>query len=306
VTAFVITVGDEPNVSHCKEALAGQVAQPRIELIDHVAPMSAAFQQQLDRCRTPYFVQVDEDMILDPDAVAVLHEQLHQYRSASCAMLCGGLWDVDADRPLYGVKIFRHEIARRYPFRDSLSCEMDQSERWRADGYWSEALKLGSRGWCLGLHGAGYNPRTAFVRWERLWLKQRRFGWMKWIERLARPHLERWRRTGDPMHLACVLGMVAGMVGPHPPERELDFREGSASWRRVCDAFFGGAADHVAARYRETGSEAELAALVAAVEVEIGRGPDALSAPAIRLLFLSGSDWPDWRHEGDHVAEETT
>jgi hypothetical protein len=237
VTVFVTTVGDEPNFTHCMDALARQTSKTRIETIEHVAPMSAAFQRMLDRCETPYYVQVDEDMILDPDAVAVLWQQIEAL-SERCLMLAAALWDVDSDRAIYGVKIFRHPLVKLYPFRDTFSCEMDQVQRWQADGYSYDLLPLGDRSHCLGLHGAHYNARTAFARWKRVVQKQRRYGWMSWIEPYHRAHLERYRATGDSVHLACVIGMVAGLVGELPPDTEADFRATDPDWERIREKYF--------------------------------------------------------------------
>src|SRR5690348_11399473 len=72
VTAFVLTVG-APSFDECMRRLDRQDCRFRREVIDHVAPMSQALQCMLDRCETPYFIQVDEDMLLYPHAVRTLH-----------------------------------------------------------------------------------------------------------------------------------------------------------------------------------------------------------------------------------------
>ena len=68
VTVFVSTVG-YPTFESCIENLQRQDCIFELNVIDHVAPMSAAFQRMLEECVTPYFVQVDEDMLLYPGAV---------------------------------------------------------------------------------------------------------------------------------------------------------------------------------------------------------------------------------------------
>ena len=73
VTVFVTTVG-APSYDACRQHLGAQDCAFRLQVIDRVAPMSAAFQRMLDECPTPFFVQVDEDMLLYPHAVRTLYE----------------------------------------------------------------------------------------------------------------------------------------------------------------------------------------------------------------------------------------
>src|SRR5215213_11615024 len=73
-TVCVITVGDEPNFTECLERLRAQTVGFRLEIIDRIAPMSRAFREMQDRCSTQWFVQVDEDMLLYPHAIASLRE----------------------------------------------------------------------------------------------------------------------------------------------------------------------------------------------------------------------------------------
>jgi hypothetical protein len=75
VTVFVISV-QTPDLPDCLDALKKQDCLFRQDLIENIAPMDRAFQQMLERAKTPYFVQVDEDMILYPQAIRRLYEHL--------------------------------------------------------------------------------------------------------------------------------------------------------------------------------------------------------------------------------------
>jgi hypothetical protein len=77
LTVFVISSGEETS-NDCMAALDAQDSTFLIEHIRDVAPMSAAFQAMPDLCRTPYFIQVDADMILKPDAVGKLYNAIRQ------------------------------------------------------------------------------------------------------------------------------------------------------------------------------------------------------------------------------------
>lgn len=243
LTAFLITVG-EPTTPAALACLHDQTAGCEVEVIDHVAPMNVAFQAMIDRCRTRYYVQVDADMLLHRNAVWSLYEAIAHYRLGA-AMVCAPLWDDFDDRPIYGVKVYDHEVFSRFPYRDSLSCETDQLARLKAAGHWWQCTPLAERDECFGLHGTSYTPREAFTRYRGLVWKQRRsvvqyppWGELAWTEALHGRHLEAWRRTGDVAHLAASLGLVAGLVGALPPEREDDFRLEDEDWSRIEERYF--------------------------------------------------------------------
>src|SRR3954449_6099230 len=77
LTVFVITTGDEP-LEDCHAALDAQTCEFERQEISAVYPMGAAFQAMPDRCTTKYFVQVDADMILAPEAIATLYEAIRK------------------------------------------------------------------------------------------------------------------------------------------------------------------------------------------------------------------------------------
>ena len=111
-TVFISTIGDDANFADCISHLRAQTVNTLIEIIDHVAPMSAAFQQMHLRCRTEYYVQVDEDMILLPHAIQALRSSIGSLPE-TVAMICAPLWDCDAHCSIYGVKICRSAIVKQ-------------------------------------------------------------------------------------------------------------------------------------------------------------------------------------------------
>ena len=233
LTVFVTTIGDEENFADCMAHLEAQTVRCRIDVIDHVAPMSAAFAQMHERCATPYFAQVDEDMLLYPHALARLHELLLQ-SDASVPMVCAPLWDCDVERPILGVKIYRHEIVKRFPYRDALSCEVVQRRHMAAAGHHALVLSTEEEdAVCLGEHGKHYTPKTIFQRWQRLFHKRNEQGNLMWLDPWPARLLERYTKTRDPLHLHAALGAIAGIAGRADGNRELDWRDTDAAWQRV-------------------------------------------------------------------------
>lgn len=233
LTVFVSTVGT-PSLPACLAHLAQQDCRFRVHVIENVAPMSAAFQAMLDTCDTPYYVQVDEDMLLHPDAVRRLHASI-TVAPPEVALVVAYLHDVHLDAPVQGVKIFRHDIVRRYPFADVQSCELDQVDRMARDGFTYQVLARDrERGdddatfsfRILGLHGGMHTWRSVYERFRTLELARRknprRFKHQEaWPGMLVDRILERQ----DPDDFYALMGLLAGALSPEKsPAREKDFR----------------------------------------------------------------------------------
>ena len=237
VTVFVLTVGDEENFTDCIAHLDRQTVRVRREIIDHVAPLSDALEEMNRRCRTPYYVQVDEDMLLFPNAIASLYEHITS-ASPRVAMMSAPLWDCDIGRSIYGVKIYRHEIVRRFPYQETHSSEANQVNRLRAAGYEVTDLPLEDRNACLGEHGRHYTPRSIYLRWKRLFEKRRLDGGHRG-RGIPGPDffLDRLLRDPQPLHLFSFLGVVAGMTGELPADCEIDYRAHCPDFDRLFEAF---------------------------------------------------------------------
>lgn len=236
ITVFVTTVGDHPNFTECMSRLECQTLKFHLSIIDHVAPLSAAFQQMLDRCSTPFYVQVDEDMLLHPTAIERLYRSIVS-TPHNVALVCGPLWDCDMDAPLYGVKIYRHEIVRQFPYNDAMGCERAQMARLRGAGFMIQILPSCGRAECFGEHGKHYSPKSIFARWQRVFQKHRRYGDMKWAEEWPQKLLARYVATRDQLHLFAFLGAVAGIVGPAEDDTEKDWRRGIPHYTEVTRYF---------------------------------------------------------------------
>lgn len=230
-TIFVTTIGDRANFDDCMQHLRAQTVAAPIEVIDRVAPLSAAFQEMHVRCSTKFYVQIDEDMILLPDAIRRLRKSI-QAAAENIALLCAPLWDCDARCHIYGVKIYRAPIVKLFPYRNNASCEIEQLARLRAAGYDALVQPLNSSH-CLGEHGKHYTPQTIFQRWQRCFQKHRLFGRMPWIEPYAQTLLARYRETGELLHLYAFLGAISGIVDSSLPDSEQDWRKQNEAFERL-------------------------------------------------------------------------
>lgn len=240
VTVFVTTVGDRA-YPHCIAALDAQDTRFRFEVLDRIAPMSAAFQTMVELCETPYYVQVDEDMILDPYAIRVLHSTMVN-STPNTAIVCYSLWDEHMRQSILGVKIYRHEIVKQFPYLNRAGCDVDLNERLAAVGYtvqsyWASQDRNPT---CIGVHGRHYTPQTAYEAYYDRAIKSRLnpagMGLMRWL-----PAEFRRRIADDPkdlVNLYALLGFEAGMAADitqgrakNTPER--DCRQVNHTFRRI-------------------------------------------------------------------------
>jgi hypothetical protein len=228
VTVFVSTVG-YPTFDACLRHLRDQDCDFRLRIMDHVAPLSAALQRMTDECITPYYVQVDEDMLLYPHAVRTLHERI-AHTDRRVAQFVAALYDVHLERAIYGLKIFRREIVRRYRLRDVRRSEWDLVCRWRRDGYVDLRVPLDGATrhseTTLGLHGTYWTPRAAYLRFSVLELK-RRAGTrpLEWVRDSAGMLLRRFLETGSEADFYALMGVLAGsLADAGTVGREKDYR----------------------------------------------------------------------------------
>jgi hypothetical protein len=227
VTVFVTTVGF-PTFDACLQRLREQDCNFDLEVIDHVAPMSAAFQRMLERCATPFYVQVDEDMLLYPHAVRTLYERISSMEER-VVQYVAALFDVHLERVIYGLKIFRHEVIRQYPYRNVRGCEWDQIRRFRADGYADVRVPIAGASrhseHTLGLHGTYWTPETIYLRFLTLGLTRRSGNRThEWLKEAAPMLLRRFLESRSELDFYALMGVLAaGLPDTMPLGEEKDY-----------------------------------------------------------------------------------
>lgn len=216
-TVFILTIGD-PAFPACKASIEKQTGIAfGLELIQNVAPFNAAAQEMISRCTTPYFIQVDEDMVLNSDAVNTMAQCMAQ-APADVGMICFHLYDDDRERPIQGIKIYRTELMKRVRFYDLKASEMNVLDQMGEQGIrWILHPDI------IGRHGTMYTPETIYRRYKTMYEKDIR----QWnllppdIHRKAKKFLA----TGDQLQLFALLGAVHGIIdAPRVPDREKDAR----------------------------------------------------------------------------------
>ena len=165
------------------------------------------------------------------------------------------------------MKIFRHEIVRRYPFRAMEAFEVDQVERFEADGYTMVRSPSGARplaGHTLGMHGTQWTPEAIYERYANLQRRMRGYpDRMRWFADYGPIFLRRFLDDPSDLNALALLGLMAGQVAA-PTGGAKDYRTrdavlGIAHVRAWLDAL----RRHAAGRQRPDEDDAPAASPIA-------------------------------------------
>jgi glycosyltransferase involved in cell wall biosynthesis len=120
VSAVVLTMG-EPSTQEAVDSLNRQTVPPRhVIVVRDVSPFHKAFNIGVEQVKTPFFVQVDADMILDPHCVHALRNGMRR----RVGIVVGRLRDALTEQ-VVGIKLFRAKCFENAKFTDSISPDTD-------------------------------------------------------------------------------------------------------------------------------------------------------------------------------------
>ena len=135
LTLFILSTGNNPNFEDCVLALKNQTMLAKIDIISEYAPLSLASQEMINRCTTKYYIQVDEDMILNADSVEKMYNAIDR-SDEKTSMIAFMLHDTHLDFNICGIKIYKHKIFKKFPYNlNIISCEMEQLNRMKEEGF---------------------------------------------------------------------------------------------------------------------------------------------------------------------------
>ena len=217
VTVFVVSFGDNPNFQSCIRAINDQSMKTKVEIIKNFAPLSRAFQEMLNRANTPYFVECDEDMVLKPNAIETLYNYIKS-SDPKTSMVCCSLHDVHYDYDIVGIKIYKTDIFKKYPFNlKTISCEVEQLERMKKDGY-----SIVIKNEVVGLHSPFWTDELIFERYYDLNEKYKLYGY-SWLENLPYNLLRKLYSHPTPNNFYAMMGAICSMSSQEIRNREKNF-----------------------------------------------------------------------------------
>lgn len=203
LTVFVIAIEKSHNYFQCLNAIENQTVKFQFKQVLNVQPMNEAFNQMIYQCETPYFVQIDEDMILNPNSIEIMYEKIKTSYSniASCHFK---LRDVFLDTIIGSAVIYNYDIIKNFLWRDVVACDNDQRERLKASGY-SFALYND----IVGSHHPHWTIKSIFKRFCNKAEKEERFGLDKACLKIL---MFKLLKNYNKLNLFAFLGYITGLL----------------------------------------------------------------------------------------------
>ena len=231
VTAVVLSIGED----YTARAIASvrRQTQPVADtlVVRGVSPFYRAINEGAARVMTPFFIQVDADMVLEESCVA----DLRRCMSERVGIVIGHLRDPLRGRIL-GVKLFRTRCFERIQFRDCVCQDLDFGDAiLRVEG-WRKVYALKRCGevrgaWhSFGEHRPDYSPHYTFCKFRVEGARARtRKTDGKW-----RSLLQQLGSCGHEQTVTAVVGTARGLfldaqqdlLVPYEPNEDADFLEG--------------------------------------------------------------------------------
>jgi hypothetical protein len=134
LTVFVISTQRGQNYNECIESLKSQNIKFNLIEIKDVSPMSSAFNKMIELCQTPYFIQIDEDMLLYKGAIVKLYNSI-KTTTDNIAIVGYRLLDCHLNIKIGTIKIYKYPIIKNFPFQPGFACEQIQKEELQKSGY---------------------------------------------------------------------------------------------------------------------------------------------------------------------------
>lgn len=213
VTVFLLTCKNNSNLLGCIESLTKQTANFNLKIIKNIFPLSKAKQTMIEECTTPYYIQLDEDIILKPNAIEILYNTIK--KSNNC-MECFSLYDCHTKAIIQGIKIFNHSIFKKYPYNNLLGSEFEQLNRIKNNGFKYEIHNN-----IIGEHSPIWSPEEIFDRYFYLLKKHKYYrqfagGWT--FDEYINKTLNLFRKNNSTVNLYAFLGALCGLLNNEKTE----------------------------------------------------------------------------------------
>lgn len=144
-----------------------------VNVIMNVAPTNRAYNQMRERCKTPYFIQLDEDMELQEDAIQICMNQIEKSSRARKTFLhTFKLIDTDlgvGNPPIIDcLKLYNNQIMQNYPtYNNGETAVSSVDYFWHIpilnDGYLMNTTSI-----IIGNHGKHRSNYDIFLRYCKI------------------------------------------------------------------------------------------------------------------------------------------
>ena len=217
-----MTCGEETE-SECLAAIESFRDQTEFFEVRNVYPQIKALNYMIDGVWTDYFVPLDADIVLNPDALGRIVRALDAVREdPSWHSILFPLWDTLTDRKILALKLLRTSVMKEHPFKESATPDVEHFARLTEAGYFCVDSHLEEEP--IGRHIVR-GSRYCYHKYRDVYLTYRSHG-CTWdtgvfeseggLENKAQAHFDfffyRWVTTSNEDYLWCIAGMVDGLI----------------------------------------------------------------------------------------------
>jgi len=207
VTGLVLSIG-EKTTQRAIQSLERQTTPPKeIVLIENVFPFHKAMNEGVSRINTPFFIQCDADMVLDPDCIETMQKFIKEDIAVYIGYLSDGLLG-----KIQAVKMFRTECVRKVGFSNSISPDTVLINRlceigWNYVFVKRNESKYGHFPEVLGSHKPEYTPIYTF---EKFKLEGSRIRYRGVFQEFV-ACLTKLKNSKHPMAMIALIGLCHGL-----------------------------------------------------------------------------------------------
>jgi hypothetical protein len=144
-----------------------------VNVIMNIAPTNRAYNQMRERCKTPYFIQLDEDMELQEDAIQICMNQIEKSSMMNKTFLhTFKLIDIDlgvGNPPIIDcLKLYNNQIMQEYPtYNNGETAVSSVDYLWHAP-ILQKGYKINTTNIIIGNHGKHRSNYDLFLRYCKI------------------------------------------------------------------------------------------------------------------------------------------
>jgi glycosyltransferase involved in cell wall biosynthesis len=210
LTVFLLTSHNDINLPDVLAALKKQSVTFKFEVIENVTPLAAALQKMVTRCTTPYYIQLDEDMVLNSEAINIMYNSMKNNVEFFCRVF--PLTEKSINQSVYGIKIFNHDVMARYKYnQNTLSASVELFKEMEKDG-----LKFNNEKTVVGFHSPLWTPETIYNRYYILSKKIKTDIGGSGYGDLHKKFREKLAADFNPLDFWAMMGVVAAKYSTRP------------------------------------------------------------------------------------------
>jgi hypothetical protein len=174
ITIFLITI-QSPQLEYSLESInkLNQNYPVLVNIIMNISPTNRAYNQMRERCKTPYFIQLDEDMELREDAIEICMNQIKNSKKVDKIFLhTFKLIDTDlgiGNPPIIDcLKLYNNQIMQKYStYNNGETAVSSVDYLWHSpilnDGYFCQITNI-----IIGTHGNHRSNYDLFLRYCKI------------------------------------------------------------------------------------------------------------------------------------------